>query len=81
MDYLKKFITVTEKIRQAVEEHCDKFGIPVAICEYYKDYNAFYGYWCGTAEYDVADVGRMLASEVGEFMVLPDNQGIVMFEI
>ena len=82
IDYLSRYINVTEKIKQKIEKHAKRYEIKAEICAWYEDWKDFCSDWCSAnIGYTRTEARKLLHGGIGEFMFLPDNFGIVRFAL
>lgn len=92
--YLKQSLAVNDhtlydEIRIRIGAHIKKYQLyesqtktykePRNICAYYTDIQDFYKDWCEQLQYTKEEADALLNSDTGEFMILPDNTGIIRF--
>ena len=82
ISYLSNYIKVTDKIKDKIEKHAEKWGITAKICAYYEDWEDFCSDWCSeNIGYTRTEARKLLHGGKGEFMFLPDDLGIVRFSM
>ena len=82
MNYLSRYISFTEVIKQKIERHAKRFGIKAEICACYENWKDFCSDWCSeNIGYTKTEARKLLHGGIGEFMFLPDNLGIVRFTL
>lgn len=79
IQYLSRYITVTEPIKRSILTHIEEYKNNKKIIAYYIDKIDFYKDWKSMG-YDKKDADALLKSK-NEFMLLPENAGIVRFQI
>lgn len=79
--YLNTHIKITEQIKQKIEKHANRYGIKAEICAWYRDWKDFCSDWCDQCGYTKTEARRILHGGIGEFMFLPEENGIVRFVI
>ena len=79
IDYLSKYIKLTETIKQKIERHARRYNIKAEICAWYLDWEDFCSDWCDDCGYTRTAARKLLHGGNGEFMYLPDGYGIVRF--
>lgn len=79
IQYLSRYITVTEPIKKSILTHIEEYINNKKIIAYYIDKIDFYKDW-KLMGYDKKDADALLKSK-NEFMILPENAGIVRFQI
>ena len=84
--YLSNYIKVTEKLQKKIETHIRRYGLRpqddgTIICAYYSDWEDFCSDWCDDIGYTRTGAKKLLHGGRGEFMILPDEQGIIRFII
>lgn len=79
IDYLKQYADVTETMIQKIENHAARYGLEARICAWYRDWEDFCSEWCGSIGYTRTQARKLLHGGMGEFMSLPDGQGIIRF--
>lgn len=79
--YLRRYVNITAKIKEAIEKHAQEKGLEPEICAYYEDMDDFYLDWISLCGYTKTIAKKLLDKglKTGEFMYLPDGQGIVRF--
>lgn len=81
INYLERYVKVTDDIKKRIERHAKRYEINAEICAWYKDWNDFCSEWCDELGFTKTEVRKLLHGGIGEFMYLPDNLGIVRFSI
>ena len=81
IDYLSTYIKLTDKIKQKIESHARRYNIKAEICAWYSDWEDFCSDWCDCCGYTRTEVRKLYHGGIGEFMKLPDGNGIVRFVI
>lgn len=81
INYLERYVKVTDDIKKRIERHAKRYEINAEICAWYKDFSDFCSDWCDKCGYTKTEARRLLHGGIGEFMYLPDNLGIVRFSI
>lgn len=79
MDYLGRYVDMTDEIKGQIAEHARKHGLEQEICAWYKDWDDFCSDWCDSVGYTKTQARELLHDETGEFMFLPGNAGIIRF--
>lgn len=79
IDYLSRYIKITDKIKQKIEKHAQRYNIRAEICAWYLDWEDFCSDWCDDCGYTRTEARKLLHGGIGEFMYLPDGYGIVRF--
>lgn len=81
MKYLRQYVNLTTEIKDTIEKHAQEKGLEPEICAYYEDMADFYLDWVNSCGYTKADAKKLFDKglKTGEFMQLPDRQGIVRF--
>ncbi len=80
INYLNRYINVTDNIIQKINKHAKRYGIRAEICAWYSDWEDFCSDWCYIG-YTRMQARKLLHGEIGEFMFLPNGNGIVRFVI
>ncbi len=78
--YLSGYVNVTEKMKQKIENHVKKYKIEGPVIAWYKDMNDFYSDWCALG-YTKTEARKLLHGGIGEFMQLPEGNGIIRFAL
>ena len=78
--YLGTYINVTKELKRKIEKHAERYEIKASICAWYKDWEDFCSDWC-SLHYTRTQARKLLHGGKGEFMILPNNMGIVRFVI
>lgn len=78
--YLSSFINVNEELEQKITKHMHSYKVG-EICAWYKDWEDFCSDWCSQCGYTKTQARKLLHGGIGEFMILPDNLGIIRFVI
>ena len=81
IDYLNRYIKLTEAIKQKIEKHARRYNIKAEICAWYSDWEDFCSDWCDDHGYTRTEARKLYHGGIGEFMKLPDGNGIVRFVI
>ena len=81
IDYLSGYIKLTEAIKQKIEKHAQRYNIKAEICAWYSDWEDFCSDWCDDCGYTRTEARKLYHGGIGEFMKLPDGNGIVRFVI
>ena len=81
IDYLSTYIKLTGKIKQKIESHERRYNIKAEICARYSDSEDFCSDWCDGCGYTSTEARKLYHGGIGEFMKLPDGNGIVRFVI
>ena len=81
IDYLNGYIKLTEAIKQKIEKHAQRYNIKAEICAWYSDWEDFCSDWCDDCGYTRTEARKLYHGGIGEFMKLPDGNGIVRFVI
>ena len=81
IEYLSKYINLTEEIKQKIEKHAQRYNIEAKICAWYADWNDFCTDWCDDCGYTKEEAKQILHGGIGEFMTLSDRCGIIRFVI
>jgi hypothetical protein len=79
IQYLSKWIPVTQAIKDRVMKHMKDYKKNKIIIEFYHDKDDFYEDWKGIG-YTEKEADILLKNEV-EFMFLPEDAGIARFNI
>ncbi len=79
IDYLKQYIEFTEEIKYKIEKHAKRYNIKVEICAWYEDWKDFCSDWCDNLGYTKTEARKLLHGGIGEFMFIPNENGIVRF--
>ena len=70
-EYLRQYIKLTDTIKQKKAE----------ICAWYSDWEDFCSDWCDICGYSRTEARKLYHGGIGEFMKLPEGNGIVRFAI
>ncbi len=81
IDYLNRYIDLTDDIKQKIEKHAQRYVINAEICAWYSDWKDFCSDWCDHIGYTRKQARKLLHGGIGEFMFLPNGNGIVRFVI
>lgn len=81
INYLERYVKVTDDIKKRIERHAKRYEINAEICAWYKDWNDFCSEWCDELGFTKTEARKLLHGGIGEFIYLPDNLGIVRFSI
>lgn len=73
-EYLRQYIKLTDTIKQKIEAHAARYHIKAEICAWYSD-------WCDIRGYSRTEARKLYHGGIGEFMKLPEGNGIVRFVI
>lgn len=79
--YLSGYIKVTEKIKKSINRHINRYNLSGNVCAWYSDWEDFCSDWCDECGYTRTEARALFHGGKGEFMTLPDNNGIIRFEI
>lgn len=79
--YLAQFIKITEKIKEKIEKHAKRYNLNPDICAWYADWEDFCSDWCDGCGYTRTEARKLFHGGLGEFMILPGNNGIARFTI
>ena len=79
--YLSGYINVTDEVKEKIEKHAKRYGIKSEICAWYADWNDFCSDWCDNLGYTKTEARDLLHGGIGEFMTLPDGNGIIRFSL
>lgn len=77
-EYLGHYIKVTEHVTKKIMYHVARYGSE-EICAYYDGWEDFCSDWCDGCGYTRTQARKLLHGGIGEFMILPDNLGIIRF--
>lgn len=80
-EYLRQYIKLTDTIKQKIEVHAAGYHIKAEICAWYSDWEDFCSYWCDICGYSRTEARKLYHGGIGEFMKLPEGNGIVRFAI
>lgn len=80
-EYLRQYIKLTDTIKQKIEAHAARYHIKAEICAWYSDWEDFCSDWCDICGYSRTEARRLYHGGIGEFMRLPEGNGIVRFAI
>lgn len=81
IDYLNRYIRLTEEIKHKIDKHAKRYGIRPEICAWYKDWKDFCSDWCEHCGYTRTEARKLYHGGIGEFMKLPNGLGIVRFVV
>lgn len=80
-EYLRQYIKLTDTIKQKIEAHAARYHIKAEICAWYSDWEDFCSDWCDIRGYSRTEARKLYHGGIGEFMKLPEGNGIVRFVI
>lgn len=80
-EYLSQYIKLTNKIKQKIESHANRYNIRVEICAWYSGWEDFCSDWCDGCGYTRTEARKLYHGGIGEFMNLPNGNGIIRFVI
>lgn len=80
-EYLSKYIKITEKIEKAINKHTKRYSLDGDICAWYANWEDFCSDWCDDCGYTRTEARKLLHGGQGEFLILPDNNGIIRYTI
>lgn len=80
-DYLSKYITITKDIDKKIKRHIKRYNLENTICAWYANWEDFCSDWCDECGYTRTEARKLYHGGKGEFMLLPDNNGIIRFVI
>ena len=78
--YLSNYIELTDELKQKIEEHAAEYMIKPEVCSYYKDYEDYESDWA-SLNYSKEEIKDLLSNYPGEFMILPNDLGIIRFTV
>lgn len=78
-EYLRQYIKLTDTIKQKIEAHAARYHIKAEICAWYSDWEDFCSDWCDICGYSRTEARKLYHGGIGEFMKLPEGNGIVRF--
>lgn len=81
IEYLKKDVNMGPVMKEKIEHHMKRFGIDSKVCAYYSDWEDFCSDWCDGIGYTRTQARHLLHNGTGEFMILPENAGIIRFSM
>lgn len=81
VEYLDKYIKVTDAVKAKIIKHVRRYNINPEICAWYADWNDFCSDWCDGCGYTRTEARVIRHGGHGEFMDLPHKKGIVRFVI
>lgn len=81
VEYLNKYIEVTDTVKAKITKHVRRYNIKPEICAWYADWNDFCSDWCDGCGYTRTEARAIRHGGHGEFMDLPHKNGIVRFVI
>lgn len=67
--------------KQKIEAHAARYHIKAEICAWYSDWEDFCSDWCDICGYSRTEARKLYHGGIGEFMKLPEGNGIVRFAI
>lgn len=76
-EYLSQYIKLTNKIKQKIESHANRYNIRAEICAWYSGWEDFCSDWCDGCGYTRTEARKLYHGGIGEFMNLPNGNGIV----
>ena len=80
-DYLSHYIAVTDELEHKINKHARRYKIEPKICAWYYDWEDFCSDWCDDCGYTRTQARKLLHGGIGEFMILPNRNGIIRFVI
>lgn len=80
-EYLRQYIKLTDNLKQKIEAHAARYHIKAEICAWYSDWEDFCSDWCDICGYSRTEARKLYHGGIGEFMKLPEGNGIVRFAI
>lgn len=80
-EYLNQYIKLTDKIKQKIESHANRYNIRTEICAWYSDWEDFCLDQCDGCGYTRTEARKLYHGGIGEFMNLPNGNGIIRFVI
>lgn len=80
-EYLRQYIKLTDNLKQKIEDHAARYHIKAEICTWYSDWEDFCSDWCDICGYSRTEARKLYHGGIGEFMKLPEGNGIVRFAI
>lgn len=78
-EYLRQYIKLTDNLKQKIEAHAARYHIKAEICAWYSDWEDFCSDWCDICGYSRTEARKLYHGGIGEFMKLPEGNGIVRF--
>lgn len=81
IDYLSKYIQVTDELKAKIITHANRYKIFPKVCAWYADWEDFCSDWCDKCGYTRTEARKLYHGGVGEFMNLPNGNGIIRFVI
>lgn len=72
---------MTDALKQKIEAHAARYHIKAEICAWYSDWEDFCSDWCDICGYSRTEARKIYHGGIGEFMKLPEGNGIVRFTI
>jgi hypothetical protein len=79
VDYISKYMEVTDEHIDAIIRHCSKYNIKPKVCAWYKNIDDFYSDWMGIG-YTKETADRLLTNCKEEFQKFK-NGNIIRYEI
>lgn len=80
--YLSQYINVNKVLEGKIDRHIKRYGLSGDVCAYYSDWEDLCSDWCSAPLYYTrTEVRNLLHNSSGEFMVLPNELGIIRFVI
>ena len=73
IEYLEDKVRLTDVLKRKIEAHAKRYGIEPQICAWYSDWEDI--------GYTRTEARRLFHGGIGEFMKLPNNNGIIRFVI
>lgn len=78
--YLNQYIKVSEEIKDCLGKHKQRFPSVGKVCAYYYSWEDLCDDW-ETIGYTRFEIRKLFHAGKGEFKKLPNNEGIVRFEL
>ena len=80
VDYISKYMEVTDEHIDAIIRHCSKYNLKPKVCAWYKDIDDFYSDWCDGCGYTRTQAREIYHGGNGEFQTFP-NGNIIRYAI
>lgn len=78
-EYLSQYIKFDETIEKAINNHKKRYSECGEVCAWYADWEDFCSDWCDECGYTRTQARELLHGGKGEFMELPNCNGIIRF--
>lgn len=79
-EYLSQYVKLTDELEKKIVRHMERYNAG-EICAWYEDWEDFCSDWCDGIGYTRTEARNKLHGGIGEFMILPDGNGIIRFDV